>query len=464
MRLWKNKRENGDTERNSIGNIWGNLLVSGQWNSAVGQRLFMANTLSFTQYRLKNNMKAYLENSIDTTDFFVKASSRVSDVSLRSDWKLFVSNAYTLEYGLQSSYLNYRPSHFTSSFAEAAIPGVSSVFDNSLYVDNKLRFGKWFDGSIGLRANAFVNGSFSHFAIEPRLNLNFFIGQSTLNLTAMRATQNAHLMMTPGSIMNNEIWIPADERIKPATSDQASIGWRRGFMEGLVSVEIDAYYKLLRDLATYREGYSTLIGDPDWHGKVEAGGKGKSYGIEIMARFNHNRWDGYVGYTWSHTTRQFDHINNGKEFVYEYDRPHSVNLNVNWQVSERWSLSALWTYQTGLPFTPVIGVQNVPAITSEVEVFMEETNIYGERNSDRMRDYHRLDFAAKFKTKTEKGRKAEWTFSIYNVYCRQNPYYYYYGDKLGDPVYWQQFPDEPQTLWQRTFFPIIPSFSYKVWF
>ena len=464
MRLWKNKRENGDTERNSIGNIWGNLLVSGQWNSAVGQRLFMANTLSFTQYRLKNTMKAYLENSIDTTDFFVKASSRVGDLSLRSDWKLFIANAWTLEYGLQATCLSYRPNHFTSSFSEAAIQGVSSVFDNSLYVDNKLRFGRWFDGSIGLRANAFVNGSFSHFAIEPRLNLNFFIGQSTLNLTAMRVTQNAHLMMTPGSIMNNEIWIPADERIKPATSDQASIGWRRGFMEGLVSVEIDAYYKLLRDLATYREGYSTLIGDPDWHGKVEAGGKGKSYGVEMMARFNLNRWDGYVGYTWSHTTRQFDHINNGKEYVYEYDRPHSVNLNVNWQVSERWSLSFLWTYQTGLPFTPVIGVQNVPAITSEGEVYMEEANIYGERNSDRMRDYHRLDLAAKFKTMTEKGRKAEWTFSIYNVYCRQNPYYYYYGDKLGDPVYWQQFPDEPQTLWQRTFFPIIPSFSYKVWF
>ena len=67
-------------------------------------------------------------------------------------------------------------------------------------------------------------------------------------------------------------------------------------------------------------------------------------------------------------------------------------------------------------------------------------------------------------TKNEKGRKAEWTFSIYNVYCRQNPYYYYYGDPKGDPLYWNQFPNEPQTLWQRSFFPIIPSFSYKVWF
>ncbi len=464
MRIWKNKKENNDIERSSIGNVWGNLLVSGQWNSAVGSRLFMANTLSFTQYRLKNNMKAYLENAVDTTDFFVKTSSRVSDVSLRSDWKLFVGNAYTLEYGLQSSYLNYRPNHFTSSFSDANLPDISSVFDNSLYLDNKLKFGNWFNGSIGLRLNSFLNGGYHHFAWEPRLNLNFSIGQSTVNLTAMRVTQNAHLLMTPGSIMNNEVWIPADARIKPATSDQASVGWQRGFWNNHISVEIDAYYKLLRDLATYREGYSALLGDSDWRSKVEAGGKGKSYGLEMMTRFNFNRLDGYVGYTWSHTTRQFDHINNGKEYVYEYDRPHSVNINVNYQLTERWSLSALWTYQTGLPFTPVIGVQNTPVISPEGDVYFEQANIYGERNSDRMKDYHRLDLAAKFKTKTEKGRKAEWTFSIYNVYCRQNPYYYYYGDPKGDPLYWNQFPDEPQTLWQRSFFPVIPSFSYKVWF
>jgi len=403
MRIWKNKKEQGDIERNSIGNIWGNLLVSGQWNSALGSRLFMANTLSFTQYRLKNNMKAFLENSIDTTDFFIKTSSRVSDVSLRSDWKLFVGNAYTLEYGLQSSYLNYRPNHFTSSFSETHLPDVSSVFDNALYLDNKLKLGKWLNGSIGLRTNAFVNGSYRHFALEPRLNLSFDIGQSTLNLTAMRVTQNAHLMMTPGSIMNNEVWIAADARIKPATSDQASIGWQRGFWQDHFSVEVDAYYKLLRDLATYREGYSTLLGDSDWRSKVETGGKGKSYGVEMMTRFNFNRLDGYVGYTWSHTTRQFDHINNGKEYVYEYDRPHSVNINVNYQLTERWSLSALWTYQTGLPYTPVIGVQDTPMISPEGDVYFEQTNIYGERNSARMRDYHRLDLAAKFKTTRPNG-------------------------------------------------------------
>ena len=144
--------------------------------------------------------------------------------------------------------------------------------------------------------------------------------------------------------------------------------------------------------------------------------------------------------------------------------PNSINFNINCRLTERWSMSALWTYQTGLPYTPAVGVQIVPIISSEGDVHFEQANLYGERNSERMRDYHRLDFAAKYKTKTKHGRNAEWTFSIYNVYCRQNPYYYYYGDKKGDPISWNQYPDEPQCLWQRSFFPLIPSFSYKVWF
>ena len=39
LRIWKNKSDQFGVERNSIGNIWGNLLVSGQWNSALTSRL-----------------------------------------------------------------------------------------------------------------------------------------------------------------------------------------------------------------------------------------------------------------------------------------------------------------------------------------------------------------------------------------------------------------------------------------
>ena len=464
LRIWKSESDQFGVERNSIGNIWGNLLVSGQWNSVIKSKLFTANTLSFTHYRLKNKLKIYMANMIDTTDFFNKSISRVGDLSFRSDWKLYVANAWTLEYGLQSSFLTYQPNHFTRSVSLTSNADRSSVFDNSVYLDNKFKFGTWFNGSIGVRFNHYINGDYHHTAWEPRLNLSLRIAQSTLNITAMRVTQNSHLLMTPGLIMNNEIWIPADNRVKPATSQQMSLGWQRNFYKNHFNVEVDGYYKRLHNLATYREGINILIGDTDWHSKVESGGKGTSYGIETMIKADLGVIDGYLGYTYSHTTRQFANINQGLEYVFEYDRPHSFNLNLNWQIDEAWSLSMLWTYQTGLPFTPTVGVQTTPIISPNGEISFEEIFIYGERNNERMRDYHRLDLSAHYKTTDKMNRKVEWTFSIYNLYCRLNPYYYFYGDRNGDPVSWGMYPDEPATLWQRTFFPLIPSVSYKVWF
>ena len=237
------------------------------------------------------------------------------------------------------------------------------------------------------------------------------------------------------------------ERRYRAQQHRKRVG-QRDFYDSHISVEVDAYYKLLRDLATYREGYSTLIGDSDWRSKVEADGKGKSYGLELIIRFNFNRLDGYLGYI-SRTPR-------GSSTTSTTAGNTSMNTTApipSIQLTERWSLSALWTYQTGLPYTPVIGEQLRPIVTPEGGVHFEETDIYGERNSDRMRDYHRLDSAAK------PNGLSRFTTSI-----AAKTLIITYNDKKGDPISWQQFPDNPQQLWQWSFFPIIPTFSYKVWF
>lgn len=51
--IWKHVKCNQLKEKNNVSNIWGNVLVSGHWYTAVSSRLFAANALSFTQYRLK---------------------------------------------------------------------------------------------------------------------------------------------------------------------------------------------------------------------------------------------------------------------------------------------------------------------------------------------------------------------------------------------------------------------------
>ncbi len=70
-------------------------------------------------------------------------------------------------------------------------------------------------------------------------------------------------------------------------------------------------------------------------------------------------------------------------------------------------------------------------------------------NTFRMRDYHRLDLAINFVKGKKRGIRT-WSFNIYNLYNRQNPYFYFSKNVNG---VWQ--------IYQQSLFPIIPSFSYS---
>ena len=69
-----------------------------------------------------------------------------------------------------------------------------------------------------------------------------------------------------------------------------------------------------------------------------------------------------------------------------------------------------------------------------------------------MDPYHRLDIAFTLDGKEKKNFKSSWSFSIYNVYNRQNPYFIYFDgndDNFG------------LTAKQVSLFPIIPSISWN---
>lgn len=180
----------------------------------------------------------------------------------------------------------------------------------------------------------------------------------------------------------------------------------------------------------------------------------------ILLKKTRGKLSGFIAYTLSRTTRQFDAINQGDSFLFAYDRPHSLALHANYLYSDSWSFSASWYYHTGQPFTPIIGREIIPVEILQNEVQFDQGLIYGKRNSYRMSDYHRLDLAAVHKVKSKKGRNAEWTFSIYNAYCRlnANSYSYGYGQETNSGTL------EKNKLYKTSFFPIIPSISYKVYF
>lgn len=83
-----------------------------------------------------------------------------------------------------------------------------------------------------------------------------------------------------------------------------------------------------------------------------------------------------------------------------------------------------------------------------------------------MRDYHRLDVGLTWSHYNRRNNKVEWNFSVYNLYNRHNPMFYYYNSSrslnIGNPQWNHDF--RPISLYQLSIFPVMPSFSYKVYF
>lgn len=75
-----------------------------------------------------------------------------------------------------------------------------------------------------------------------------------------------------------------------------------------------------------------------------------------------------------------------------------------------------------------------------------------------MAPYHRLDLAANF-SKEKKWGIRTWNISVYNLYGRRNPYFYFFQDELVS-----QNGEKVTRLKQFSLFPVIPSISYKIEF
>lgn len=447
-------------------NKWGNVLLSTAWKRVLSPKAYMNHTLSTTRYRVKD-LRAYHLPGTSKGDYTFRSNylSSVLDVTLKSDLRYRLLRGWSLDMGLQISYLSFNPNKYWET-AERNIPDVPAIhaLESGLYLENHISLGKHIDLNLGLRGVQYLAENIVEYSLEPRLDLSISVLESqVLNASYMKGSQFAHMVFSSGSFFNNEVWVPTEDGMNPAEVVQYTLGWKGEFASGMISVEADVYRKKMSNLVAYKEGFANLRGDANWKSKLETGGTGKSEGFELFLRKNRGLWTGFTSYAYSQTTRQFDNINQGREYVFDYDRPHCFSLDINRKINEQWNVNAVWVYQTGLPYTPAIARYYIPNTEGDRVEYDYEALVYGERNSERMRSYHRLDVGVNYVTETKRGRKATWTFSVYNLYSRRNPYFYYYNTEP-----WEQFllPEDGSyhalKLYQFSTFPMIPSVSFKM--
>jgi len=256
--------------------------------------------------------------------------------------------------------------------------------------------------------------------LEPRLGLRYEISpNASIKIGYNRIFQYLHLVTNTTAITPVDIWQPSGYYFKPQMADQFSVGYFRNFKDKKYEAFIEVYYKNIENVLEFKDGAQLLLNPQIETDLLQ--GKARAYGAEMQVSKTSGKLVGSIGYTYSRSLRTIqgsfpgEAINNGKEYPSNYDQPHVVNLNWKYSINRRLFFTGGFTYRTGRPIT-------LPLSAFSIENFTVSS--FSDRNAFRIPDYHRLDLGlvVEGSHKRKKLWDGTWTFSVYNVYGRKNPY------------------------------------------
>ncbi len=464
------RKKGDDAFKNTL--EWGNNLAALRWNHVYGQKLFSNATLSYTRYRFLTATEGEFTNNGEKFESSSKFLSGIYDFGAKIDFEYFASSRYKFKFGGNSIYHTFKPGATTnrqSTNGRRILDNTVGSFDafaweNSAYLENEIRIGERINTNLGFRGAVYhVNGT-DYVSFEPRILASYLIlDNMSVKGAYSRMQQNVHLLTNSGVGLPTDLWVPATDKVAPQTSEQWSLGIARSVKDGIYEFSAEGYYKRMQNLIEYKEGASFLGTTSNWESLVESDGTGTSYGLELLLQKKEGRTTGWIGYTWSKTDRKFANLNKGKAFPYRYDRRHDASIVVSHKFNKKVDMSATWVYGTGAAFTLPIGKYDIIDESSDSyygDNDFSEVFIYGDRNANRMRAYHRLDVGVNFRKKKKWGERTL-NLSIYNLYARQNPYFYFVdGEEKQDAE--GNFDGYERTfLSQQSLFPILPSISYS---
>ncbi|WP_044632957.1 TonB-dependent receptor [Neotamlana sedimentorum] len=394
---------------------------------------------------------------IDSTNE-IEFESKINYLSLVTEFTKKVSNTFDYYAGIQSNQYKISPGKLNVGSSNTVLPillPTETSYDFSGYANANLKPFSNLTLSAGLRYNYFCfQGPYTlntyddaeeiieteffgkgekvndYNNLEPRLGLNLKLNDN-ISIKASYSSvhqylQNIYNSTTP---IPTSRWKASDPYVKPQSSNAYSLGVYKNFDNNKIEMSIEGYYRATNNHLTYKPGADFFLEKNLEQFVVQ--GKGKAYGVELSLKKAKGKLNGWINYTWSKSLLRTenndlgDRVNNNQWYNSDFDRPHVFNATLNFKSDKYNTLRFNFTGQSGRPYTIANGNFDIQDIT---------VPIYLERNNSRLPTYHRLDFAWNINVSKNKNRRliSDWTFTIYNVYGRKNPFNKYYAQRNGE--------------------------------
>ena len=479
---------------------WGNATTSLRWNHIFNEKLFSNTSAIFSYYNF--TLGAIQDN------FEFKLFSGVRDYNLKHDFYYFPNSRHTIRFGVNYTFHTFIPTTASAKQGDVKfdLGEVIKLYchEAQAYFGDDVEITENLQIHAGLRFGYFMQvGPFTRYqknelgkvtdtiyykigkkikeynGLEPRFSTRYKLSKTAaLKASYTYNKQYVHMASLSSVSLPTDVWMPSTDKIKPQTGHQYAIGYFQNFKNNMFETSVEAYYKTMKNLIEYKEGAQPDDNVKDNPDNAFTFGTGEAYGTELFIKKREGKLTGWIGYTLSWTKRTFSEINFGQTFYAKYDRRHDVSIVTTYDLNPRWTFSAIWVYATG----------NTGTLPNSLYYFEQSVNVqYGLRNSYRFKPYHRMDISATYtpnrlkqiekrKKRIEKryvkkgldsstvvvpkkwctNYQSSWSFSVFNVYNRMNPYFLYF-DSSGD-VLKGTFKVQAK---QVSLFPVLPSVTWN---
>ena len=459
-------------DKTSMG--WGNIITALRWNYLLNNKLFSNSTLTFSDYKFDISYEFLTKDLISnkkSTDFF-RYFSGINDFSAKVDFDFFPSPMHTVKFGTAYTFHNFKPGITSYRYNPTDnSEGIDTTFGDVkvfghefiLYAEDNIELSTRFNLNAGLRSSIFNVQDTTYISLQPRISFRFMLSENlSIKAAYSRMTQFVHLLTTSAVSLPTDLWLPVTKHFEPPVSDQYAVGssfrlpWK-------LEMTIEGFYKTMDNLIEYKEGASFGGSGQGWESKVEKG-CGWAYGTEFLLEKNAGKTTGWIGYTLSWTERQFKNLNYGRVFPAKYDRRHDISVTVTHKFNNRVDIGLVWVYGTGN--TATLGIMKYNTDNSFLPGYYNFSTVtdYPGRNNYRTPAYHRLDASLNLHKQKKNGVRT-WNFSVYNAYCRMNPFFIYWGEEYitepdeSNPGSYKDYIKP--VLKKVSLFPVIPSVSYS---
>lgn len=370
-------------------------------------------------------------------------SSGINSFNAALNFKYFVGENEA-KYGLDITGVKTDFNYFNSTGLGLTQQSVSTEIAG--YFNYKIKTGR-FVIDPGIRAQYYATPAIMNW--EPRLGFKWnitdairfkgAIGRYSQNLIAANSDRDVvnlfYGFLTAPEDIPSSVTLPDGEVREIKDPIQRANHYIAGFEVDInksLKANVEGYLKDFREVTNLNRGKiyddtPQFASVPDALKKDFILETGKAYGADMLLQYEKDKL-----YIWAVYSLNFvERFDGTQTYNPIWDRRHNVNMVVSYTFGKfgSWKANVRWNYGSGFPFTPTQGFYEKLPFDGGIYTDIVHSNgdlgvLYGDLNSKRLPDYHRLDIGITKTWKLSEHQQVQVDASVTNAYDRKNIFYF----------------------------------------